>query len=383
MTQREKHLFDLQARYSRAQLQSLAETHGTPLLVVDKQVLANRYQHMKQAMPRVEPHFAVKSHPSLPALEIMRDIGGSLDLATSGEIELARSVGFPATRAIHTHPHKTPQEVEAAIAYGIRTFAFDSPSELDVLEPYKDIVTPMMRLSFPNSHAHIDLSYKFGVNPQDAAGLALHAKERGFNLTALCFHVGSQLSSPQPFVWALNGVRKLVKALKSHAIQITTIDIGGGFPVEYTTAVPPLDDFAETINPLLDMFPDVRFISEPGRYLIGPSVLLLTQIVNRTERHGHDWLFINDGAYGTYSDIFSGKMQFPLFALSELDDPHRQTRTYTVCGPTCDSLDIVAERIQLPELQRGDLLLTPNIGAYSIALATEFNSLAKAQVIAL
>lgn len=380
---RDTELTVLKERYSTRFLSHLVETHGSPLLVVDTSILEKRYKQLREVMPRVTPHYAVKCFPSIEAVKTIQKLSGHLDIATNGEIDMVSSISFPPERMVHTHPHKRVSDIAKAHSYGIRTFVFDCIEELDKLEYYKNDINLSLRISYPNDDAHIDLSYKFGVHPDKALTVAKEAKKRGFTISSLCFHVGSQLASPAPFTQAITRTSEIAKALEKIGIQIEEVDIGGGFPTEYTQDVASIEEFAAVINPLIDKhFKEQRIISEPGRYLAGPSVLLLTRVIGHTTRNDKQWVFLDDGAYGSYSDIFSGKMKFLVYNISELDGQLADTQ-YVVCGPTCDSLDIIDEEARLPKTQTGDILITPNIGAYSWALSTEFNSIPKAKVIAI
>lgn len=381
---REQELQRLQGLFGVAQLQRQASSHDTPLLILHKQTLTDRYHNLSKAMPEVRPHFAIKSCPIPEVLATLKEIRASLDVATNGEIALLKQIDYPPELLIHTHPHKRPEDVKLAYNYGIRTFVVDNISELNVLKPYKNDVKILFRLSFPNNNAAIDLSYKFGLEPREALGAVKTFLNEGFNVVGASFHVGSQTENAQPYKEALQKTATFFATVKSTLDhEFSVLDIGGGFPAPYVTEVAGIDQYSSVINSLIDKhFKGVTVLSEPGRYLINPAVTLLTRVISKSRRGPKDWLFLDDGVYGSFSDMISGHMAYILYGLSELDGA-KANKQYVVAGPTCDSIDVIADNAVLPELEAGDLLVVPNIGAYSYALTTEFNSIPRPRVLIL
>ncbi len=373
---RQQQLDNLTKNIKTKKIRQIVEKHGSPIMLIDKQQLQSRYSALINALPRVTPHFAIKSCPMSEVLSIYKEMGVHLDVATNGEIEILKSIGYPPELTIHTHPHKRPEDIKQAFDFGIRSFVFDSVEELDKLEDRKADVNLTLRLSFPNRHALIDLSYKFGLTPKEALDALGQTIERGFNVTGVCFHVGSQLANAQPFKQALLDTKEFMDKAKSlYDHNFLTLDIGGGFPSQYMQEVMPIEDFAKAINPLLDKhFADIEILCEPGRYLVNDSIYNISQVTSAVTRLGKNWLYINDGVYGSFSDMLSGHMNYILYGLSELDGV-KPEKTYIVGGPTCDSIDIIDKSAPLPNMKVGDLLITPNMGAYAHALTSNFNSI--------
>lgn len=139
----------------------------------------------------MQVHYAVKclNHPGI--LDELKNLGSGFDIATSGEIEIAKSVGIDPTTCIHTHPIKKPHEIQAAIDFGINTFVFDNEYELLKFRPYQDKVRLLLRITFPNHEAMVDLNKKFGALPQKVRELLEEAKGLNLNVVGFTFHVGS------------------------------------------------------------------------------------------------------------------------------------------------------------------------------------------------
>jgi len=375
-------LKELQRDYTYDNLAALAKTYGTPLLVVDAQKIAKQHAKIQSAMPRVTPHFAVKSCPMIEVLRIYKSLGAHLDIATPGEIELLKQLSYDPKLLIYTHPHPKPKDIQTAYDYGIRSFVFDSETELHKFEAFKNDIELSVRLSFPNDSVAINLSYKFGATPDEAFSIVKRAISEGFNVSGLCFHVGSQVEKPDIYKEALEKTHTFAKRVKEElGHTFSSLDIGGGFPSPYTHPVPAIEEIGNVVNPVLEeCFEGYTVQSEPGRFLVNSCVFLLSSVVSTSRRGGESWLFIDDGVYGSFTDMISGHSVYMLYGLKELAGTAANAH-YVVAGPTCDSIDVINTSAQLPELEENDIILSPNMGAYSWALLTEFNSIAKPRVV--
>src|SRR5580693_865247 len=149
-------------------MRALANEHGTPLLLLSTQTIRQQYRTLKQALPGVQLHYALKPLPHPAVVQAIKDEGGYFDLATNGEVDIVREVGVDPARCIQSHPIKRDSDIRYCLEYGCRTLIFDNPYELPKFLPYKDQVELLMRLSFRNKEAQADLSAKFGVHPTDA-----------------------------------------------------------------------------------------------------------------------------------------------------------------------------------------------------------------------
>jgi ornithine decarboxylase len=157
------------------------------------------------------------------------------------------------------------------------------------------------------------------------------------------------------------------------------LDIGGGFPIEYATAVPDIERFCAPLREALAELPErMRVLAEPGRYIVGPAAIGVASVMGRARRQGHWWYYLDDGLYGSYSGQLFDHARYPLEPLRA----HGPRRPSVLAGPTCDSIDVIAEDLMLPPLKAGDLVVGRAMGAYTWASATEFNFFPKATVVA-
>jgi ornithine decarboxylase len=164
------------------------------------------------------------------------------------------------------------------------------------------------------------------------------------------------------------------------------LDIGGGIPAPYREAVLSLDVYCRSLNQALDeTFGDlingerpIRVIAEPGRGLVADTMSLVTRVIGKSVRAGVRWYIIDDGLYGSFSGQMFDHVEYPLIAQSADD---RTLFPCVVAGPTCDSSDVVARDQMLPDLDIGELVLVPTMGAYTCASASNFNGLEMARII--
>ncbi len=367
--------------YEPAELAALVEAHGSPLLVVDCDVIRRQYRALAAALPGVDLHYALKPLPEVAVVRGLDAEGAWFDLATSGEVALVRRAGIDPARCIHTHPVKREQDIRDAVEFGVTTFVADNPDELDKLLPWREQVRVLLRISFRSPHAVVDLSRKFGCDPDAALDLAERAKAAGLEVSGLSFHVGSQAISPDVHVRAVQACGKLITEGRNRGLgDFSVLDIGGGFPIDYLQPAPAIEHFCKPIRKALAKLPDsLRLIAEPGRYICGPAGLCLTTVMGRAHRDGRWWYYLDDGVYGSFSGQIYDHARYPIEPLFEHKGPRLPS---VLAGPTCDSIDVVAEDILLPELAAGDLLLGTQMGAYTAASATDFNFFPRARVLA-
>jgi len=154
------------------QVRRLVAEFGSPLLIVDCARVRAQYRRLRRALPGVALHYALKPLPHAAVVESVLGLGGSLDLATTGEVQLARRLGVDPARCIHTHPIKRDRDIRNALDYGITSFVADNPDEVRKFRAYADRATLLLRVSFRSPGAVCDLSRKFGCDPEQALELA-------------------------------------------------------------------------------------------------------------------------------------------------------------------------------------------------------------------
>jgi ornithine decarboxylase len=368
-----------QRRLAASGLRALVATHGTPLLVIDCRAIREQYGKLERALPGVTLYYALKPLPHAAVVAELRDLGACFDVATAGEIRLVRSQGVAAGRCIQTHPIKSDAEIRAALRFGIRTFVADNPDEIRKFVPYRKRATLLLRVSFRNPAAVVDLSRKFGCEPVAVRPLLSLARSLGVEVAGLSFHVGSQVADPAKYVEAIGACRELIEQARLDGFaELATLDIGGGFPVSYRDELPTIREFCAPIRGALKSLPKhVRVIAEPGRYISAPAGTAVASVVGRSYREGRWWYYLDDGLYGSYSGQLFDHMHYPADALDRRGPRH----PCVLAGPTCDSIDVIHEDFALPDLQIGDVVVGHMMGAYTAATATDFNFIPRARIV--
>ncbi len=318
--------------------------------------------------------YAVKCNPHPRVLKALYAAGiRHFDTASLPEIAQVHEL-FPDASTYFMHPVKARAVIRSACeVYGLRHYVVDHPSELAKVRDETaggDGIVIVVRLATPHAGAAYDLSTKFGAQPAMAADILAEARREGFQ-TGLSFHVGSQCLSPRAYRVALDLCGEVMTAAKT---DIQVLDVGGGFPAPYVGVnLPPFEDYMAAIDAgvaALGLRRDCVLMCEPGRAMVVGGCSLVVQVQLRKE----DQIYINDGIYGSLSEMVTARVQMPVRPI-RLDGALSDTlRDFTVNGPTCDSIDVLPFPFRLPDdIREGDWIEIGQLGAYSSAVRTSFN----------
>lgn len=364
---------------AREEVLKLTEEYGTPLLVLSTQQVESNYKRLHRYLPRVRIHYAIKANPHPEILRTMIKLGSSFDVASDGEIRLLNGMGVKGEKMIYANPMKTQGGLRACQDCHVGKMTFDCKSELDKIAKVLPKATVLLRLRIDNSSAHVDLNKKFGAGREKAIELMQYAQSLGLDMAGIAFHVGSQTVMADPYLRAMDVAREVFEEAEETGLHLRILDIGGGFPIPETHGSFNLAEMLRQINARLDEdFPDAEIWCEPGRYICGTAVNLITSVIGVTERGGQPWYFLDEGLYGTFSGVIFDQWDFRLIAMKESDAEEVQA---TFAGPSCDSLDIMFRGCMTVPLEVGDLLLVPACGAYTSASATNFNGFSTAKYV--
>ena len=364
-------------RLNKEETEALAQKYGTPLLVLSLEQIEKNYRLLRTHLPRVKVFYAIKANPYRRILELMRDLGSNFDVASDGEIMELSSLGVDGSRMIYANPMKTVNGLRACRNAGVGKMTFDSAGEIDKMARECPGATVLLRIRIDNSSAHVDLNKKFGAAREQALELLLKARDAGLDAAGIAFHVGSQTTSADPYLYALDIAREIFEEAAAAGMQLRIMDIGGGFPIPEPKVRFNLQEMLNQINARLDEdFPGVEIWAEPGRFICGTAVNLITSVIGVTERGGQPWYFLDEGLYGTFSGVLFDQWDFKLISFKEGEQV-----AATFAGPSCDSLDIMFRGKMTVRQEEGDLILVPICGAYTSASATTFNGFSKANFV--
>ena len=370
---------DVLEEFDRASLRDLVEKHETPFMVLDLSEIDYQYKSLQAALPGVKIFYALKSlsHPEL--LKRLKGLGSYFDLATIGEIDLVESLGIKGNHCLHSHPIKKNKEIKRALEFGCNRMVVDNIEEMRKFIPYAGQVELIIRVGFRSKQAVVDLSRKFGCALEELPILLNLAKDYGIDVVGLSFHVGSQSLSSMA---QTNAIHSSIAAMKlMNGVNWKFLDIGGSFPISYQEEVLSISDFCAPIMEALSELPeDIEVFAEPGRFISAPSMIEVVSIVGKAKRGAKTWYYLDDGVYGGFSGQMYDHAIYPLAPLKPFD-PTGEFHSSVLAGPTCDSIDVVAEDIELPEMFIGDVLVSKKMGAYTIVSATEFNYYPKPKIV--
>jgi ornithine decarboxylase len=369
------------------QLQAIAREHGTPVVVVDHDIIRRNYARFRKYLPKVQAYYAVKANPAPPIVRTLYDAGASFDVASLAEFMLVyqnikrlparQRQDFIWDRIVYANPIK-PQETLQALDRYRPLVTFDNRTELLKIKRHAPRAGVALRLRVPNTGSMVELSSKFGCEPGEAVDLIEEAFRIGLVVEGVSFHVGSQCTNFENFVQAINIAAAVMREAASRGREIKILDIGGGFPVPYTRHVKPFSALAKKINAEIDrLFPaGIEILAEPGRFLVATAAVSLARIIGKAVRDGKTCYYIDDSIYNTFSGIVFDHCEYHVKAFRK-----GRSEICAVFGQTCDGLDSISQSEELPELEIDDLVYAENIGAYSNASATWFNGFPPAKVV--
>ena len=369
-------------------LKRLAKEHGTPLFVVDHEVLRENYARFKRYLPRVQAYYAVKANPDPAIVKTLYDAGGSFDVASMPEFQIVydniRSLpetqrqDFIWDKIIYANPIKDEKTLTELDQYK-PLVTYDNADEIHKVRQFAPHAGLVLRIKVPNTGAMVELSSKFGAAPGEAVDLIRAAHDAGLVVEGLSFHVGSQTTNFDNYVQALAIAAELFHEARLRGFEkLNLLDIGGGFPAPYDDTVRPFPELARLLNAEIKRLfpPRIEILAEPGRFLVATAAAAVVRIIGTAVRDGKRCYYVNDGVYHTFSGVIFDHCQYHLRAFKR-----GAAQICSVFGPTCDALDTISLAEELPELELGDLVYSENMGAYTHASSTSFNGFPPAKVV--
>ena len=350
-----------------------ARTPACPVTCLRPHAAVRAARYFKRSFPG-EILYAVKSNPRFEILDAVHGAGvNHFDVASIAETKLVAE-RFPHARLSYMHPVKSREAIrEAYFSYGVRDLALDSLDELAKIAAATENagdLNLLVRLAVPNDHAEFDLSIKFGIGPAQAGELLTQVRAIAAKV-GVCFHVGSQCMNPASFATAL---RRVGDVIRSSGVMLDIVDVGGGFPSLYPDMTPPpLDIYMNEIFTELERMPigeACEIWAEPGRALVAEAASTLVRVDHRRD----DYLYINDGTYGSLFDAGVPGFVYPVRAIRSNGRPSRVLAPFSFYGPTCDGMDYMKGPFMLPEdMGEGDYIEIGQTGAYGCTMRTQFN----------
>ncbi|HOE68324.1 MAG TPA: type III PLP-dependent enzyme [Candidatus Omnitrophota bacterium] len=362
-------------------IRQMLKKHKTPFLLIRKSVLEKQFNRFRKALPEVTPYYAIKANPHPRIVKYFAKLGACFDVASAAEMKLVLKQGAKPSHIIFANTIKSKEDIVTARKRRVRLMTFDNEAELYKIAESFPGAHVILRIRVENRGSVVQLSLKFGAEPDQGFCLLRKAKSLGLVPKGVSFHVGSQSTNVENYLQALELTAGIFREAKENGMPLSIVDIGGGFPIphfENEIGINFERMAAQIRKQMKELFPkSTHFIAEPGRFFAGPSGVLVTQVVGKAFRDNKNFYYINDGIYQDFSGMMFDHCKYEFKTL------RRGQKTMSViAGPTCDSLDILTSNEEFPELFVGDVVYVKNIGAYSCASAVpNFNGFEPAKVI--
>ncbi|MEP6977646.1 MAG: diaminopimelate decarboxylase [Thermoleophilia bacterium] len=364
---------------------ALAEEFGTPLVVLDEQTLLERARAYRAAAPDALIAYGTKAFPNVAVLSLLAGEGLGADVSTLGELEFALAAGMPAERLVVHGNNKSDAELARAAEVEAGLVVLEAPDEIGRAAT-AEIRRVLLRVTpgiEADTHVSIRTGHagsKFGFTPETAIAALADARERGLEAAGLHVHLGSQLVDASAG-WAsiawLAGFASVCE--RETGWTPSVVDLGGGLAIRHLEDEPDpsIADFVAQILDRVrrgfeahDLAPP-QLVLEPGRSIVGPAGVTLYRVgAVKQAADGTRWAAVDGGMSDNPRPQLYDARYTALLANRASDGP---TATYSVAGKHCESGDVLIRRVALADPRRGDLLAVPATGAYTLAMASNYN----------
>jgi len=345
-------------------------TDDGPLLVVDLDVVRDNYQAFAKALPDTRVFYAVKANPAPEVLSLLASLGSCFDIASVSEIDLVLAAGATPERISYGNTIKKERDIARAYALGVRTFAVDSIAEVEKIARAAPGSRVFCRFLFDCAGAEWPLSRKFGCEPTMAVDVLELAHKLGLEAHGVSFHVGSQQRNQHAWDRALASAAAIFRECGERGINLSMVNLGGGFPTKYLKNVPTVKTYGTAIFRALrkhfgNAIPET--IIEPGRGMVGNAGIIEAEVVLVAKKSNEDdvrWVYLDIGKFGGLAETMDESIRYPI----KTPRDGGEVAPCVLAGPTCDSADVLYERepYQLPvSLEIGDKVLIEGTGAYT------------------
>ena len=373
----------------------LAEKYDTPLYVINKDTIVQRYRSLKNALlehyDKIQIHYAAKANTNMSILKVLNEEGAHLDCVSTGEIYLAMKAGFSPEKILYTGNNYRDDEFKFALEKGVM-INLDALSQikrlvnvLDAVNIEKPLISFRVNPEFGGGfHDHCITAgpdIKFGILDSEIIEAYKKAQQYGFTKFGIHTHIGSGILNINTFKVAAKKYLDIISKIKNNLdIDFEFVDFGGGLGIPYRPSEHPLD-LNEYSASILDLFKkkieelnlkEVIFCIEPGRYIVAESTIILSQVNTIKETRTKNWIGIDAGfnvlvrptMYGSYHEVV---------VANKMEEKGKKLK-YEIAGPICESGDVIAKDRELPQIEENDLIAILDAGAYGFSMSSSYNS---------
>jgi len=363
-------------------LSAIAERFGTPTYVYSRAHIEAQYRSYADALQGTSHLvcFAVKANSNLGVLNVLARLGAGFDIVSGGELERVLAAGGRADRVVFSGVGKTRADMRRALEVGVHCFNVESTDELERLQQVAaelGVRAPVSLRVNPDvdagTHPYISTGLKenkFGIAIADAEEVYIRAAQLpNLDVVGVDCHIGSQLTSLEPFLDALDRILMLVDRLGDCGILLNHLDLGGGLGVRYRDEQPPLaGDYIKAVRERLGER-DLALVFEPGRHIVANAGVLLTRVEYLKHTEHKDFAIVD----AAMNDLIRPALYQAWMDVSAVHPRAGEARTYDVVGPICETGDFLAKDRTL-NLAEGDLLAVRSAGAYGFVMSSNYNT---------
>ena len=367
--------------FDQLDLEELSKGITTPFYLYSENLIKqNIKEYISQSNDKTLFCYSVKANSNLSILKLIASEGMGFDVVSMGELYRVIKAGCDTKKVVYSGVGKTRAEIRYALENNILCFNVESEGELFVINDEASAMGTTANISIRvnpdvavESHPYISTGLKdnkFGITYKNALTLYIKAsKLSSLNIIGIDFHIGSQITSIQPFIDSIKSIRSLVSDLKKENINITHIDVGGGLGISYEgeDIVRKADYIEEITDSLRDL--NVNILFEPGRSVIGDCGLLVTQIQYIKESETKNFMIVD----ASMSELIRPPLYNAFHKITPILKRDKSHKKYDIVGPVCESADFLGkERSMNSEVY--DLLVIEDVGAYGFVLSSNYNT---------
>ena len=365
-------------------LETIAETCGTPVYVYSQTAIEDAYREFAGALDGLNAKicYGVKANANLAVIRTLARLGAGADVVSGGELDRAVAAGIRPADIVFSGVGKTRDEMAQALTAGIGQLNVESEAELAALgevaqglgasAPTALRVNPDIAVDTTDKIATGRYEHKFGIPIEDAARVYRRgSRTPGIRMVGLAIHIGSQILDLSPYRSAFAALSESVRGLRRAGSAVERLDLGGGLGISYIgETAPGLGDFADivrdTVGPL-----GCELVVEPGRRLVGNAGLLLSRVLYSKETPEKRFLIVD----AAMNDLLRPTLYRAEHEVVPVTAPAegQEKRRVDVVGPVCETGDYLAQGVELPMLEEGDLVAIKSAGAYGAVMASQYN----------
>lgn len=364
--------------------EELIKKFGTPLYVYSRNHFINQYKKFDTAFKEIDHQifFAMKSNFNLSVIDTFVKLGSGVDVNSEGELFRALKTNVSSNKIILTGVGKTKNEIRLGLEKNVLMIKAECEEEVELINKIAGEMNVIASVALrvnpdvdAQTHPYISTGLsknKFGIDTETAMSIYLRRNQfRNIQFTGIDMHIGSQITSIEPFLEAISKMSEMYFTLKSEGLNLKHFDIGGGIGVEYNSEKSfSIEEFALKTIPLFKKL-DCKILFEPGRFLTANGGILLTEVLYN-KRNGNKKFVIVDAAMNDLLRPTIYQAYHHIQPITKFEK--REDLTADIVGPVCETGDYFARDREISETKSGEYLAVMSAGAYAMTMASNYNA---------